>query len=117
MGVISEYEFGRIVVDGTTYRSDVLILPDGVHPDWWRNEGHELAVADLWELERAGEKPAVLVVGSGANGRMAVLPETRRWLAEQGIELRVARTDEACRLYNALREQGVNVAAALHLTC
>lgn len=115
--MISEYEFGRIVVDGKTYRSDVLILPDGVHPDWWREEGHELRTVDLWELERLEEKPAVLIIGTGESERMAVPADTREWLAGLGIESRVAATADACDLYNALAAQGVRAAAAMHLTC
>lgn len=117
MARIGEYEFGRVVVDGQTYRADLLILPDGVHPDWWRGEGHELAVEDLWELEEAAEKPTTLVVGTGASERMTILDSTRAWLAAQGIELREGPTEWACRLYDRLSDQGVRVAAALHLTC
>lgn len=117
MSRISEYEFGRIVVDGKTYRADLLILSDGVHADWWRNEGHELAAVDLWEVERLDEKPVMLVVGTGAYGLMVVLPETREWLNVQGIELREARTEEACTSFNSLFDRGERVAAALHLTC
>jgi len=117
MCVISQYEFGCVVVDGKTYRSDLLILPDAIHADWWREEGHELRIADLWELERLADPLAVLVVGTGESGRMAVPAETCEWLAGQGIELRIAPTAGACDLYNALASRGVRVAAALHLTC
>ena len=117
MSRISEYEFGRIVVDDKTYRADLLILSDGVHAEWWRNEGHELAVVDLWELERLQETPAVLVVGTGTYGRMMVLEETREWLDARGIELREGKTAEACTLFNRLFDRGERVAAALHLTC
>lgn len=114
---IDDYAFGRVTIDGTTYHSDLLILPDGVRPDWWRNEGHELAVADLWELTQAKRLPRILVVGTGAYGRMKVLPETKEWLKRQGIELREAPTAEACRQFNVLAGQSEDVAAALHLTC
>ena len=100
-----------------TYRADLLILLDGIVPDWWREEGHELAIADLWDVESAAEKPAVLVVGTGAYGMMNVPAGTRAWLAGLGIDLREAPTAEACDLYNALAAQGIRVAAALHLTC
>jgi hypothetical protein len=119
---ISDYEFGRVVVNGRTYCADLLILPDAVVPDWWREEGHDLSVADLWEVERravesAAEKPAALVVGTGTYGMMNVPAETRDWLAGLGIDLHELPTAEACERYNALAARGVRVAAALHLTC
>ena len=113
--MIEHYEFGRIVVDGQRYTSDVIIYPDRVDSNWWRNEGHELCPADLREVVQA--QPEVLVVGTGQPGRMRVLPETERHLEEQGIELVVQRTTDACRIYDQLREAGQNVIAALHLTC
>jgi len=117
MHLIEGYEFGRILIDGKTYRADLLILPDGIHPDWWRQEGHALAVVDLWELTQCEPLPEVLVVGTGSHGRMVVLPETEQWLKENGVELRALPTAEACKVYNALVEKGVRAAAALHLTC
>lgn len=114
---IEGYEFGRILVGGNTFRTDLILLPGRIVPDWWRNEGHALAVSDLWEVEQAEPKPEVLVVGTGSSGRMVVLPETRRWLEEMGIELEEYPTAEACRRYNTLLREGRRVAAALHLTC
>lgn len=33
---ITKYEFGTIEVDGHTYRSDVIIMPEGVIDHWRR---------------------------------------------------------------------------------
>jgi hypothetical protein len=44
---IEEYRFGRIVVDGEEQTRDVIVLPDRTVTNWWRAEGHELALADL----------------------------------------------------------------------
>ncbi len=112
--MIDSYEFGSIIIDGRSYTSDVIVLPDRVVDDWWRNEGHELCKADVWEVVQA--KPQVLVVGTGYFGRMEVLPETKDYLAKQGIELRVEKTAEACQVYNRLYRSR-KTAAALHLTC
>jgi hypothetical protein len=114
---IDGYAFGRITVDGRDYTSDVIVLPAGVRDGWWRKEGHSLAVADLDAVAEAA--PAVLVVGTGYYGRMAVPQETRRWLAARGIEVRIAPTSEAAALLNELLEAnpGGNIAGAFHLTC
>ena len=43
---IDSYSFGRIVINGKTYTSDVIIFPDKVDASWWRKEGHLLQLAD-----------------------------------------------------------------------
>ncbi len=112
---IEDYRFGRIVIDGKSYTCDVIVFPNRVGDGWWRNEGHELCPADLWEVVQ--EKPAVLVVGTGHSGLMRVRPDTEEYLEQQGIELKVERTAEACKTFNLLSRSGEKVVAALHLTC
>ncbi len=103
-----------VVIEGKRYTRDVLVLPDRVVPEWWREEGHSLAVADLqWVTEVS---PQVLVVGLGHMSRMRVLPEASEWLAQRGVELMSGSTPWACETYNRLRLDR-RVAAALHLTC
>lgn len=117
MGHIDRYCFGSITIDGVTYDSDVLALPDGACVGWQREAGHEVSPADLWELDCHPPLPAILVIGVGSAGCLQVSPEARAWLHERGIELREANTGEAATLYSALAGRGVRVAAALHLTC
>ncbi len=113
--MIEEYDFGRIVIDGQVYRRDLLILPDRIVADWWRTEGHELAVTDLADV--LADPPEVLVVGSGAYGRLVVLPETERALTARQVQLITQPTDIACQTYNQMAAAGRRVVAALHLTC
>jgi hypothetical protein len=103
-----------MVVDGEKYTSDLILLPDQVFPNWWREQGHRLSPKDL-EVILAAQLEA-LVVGTGAHGLMKVPPETRQATREAGIELRIAETDRAWRLYNDLREKQ-RTAGAFHLTC
>ena len=112
--MIESYEFGRIVVRGKRYATDVIIYPDHVEDNWWREEGHSLSPVDLWAVVQA--KPEVLVVGTGRSGLMRVLPETEKYLRGQGIRLIAECTTEAVRIYNQLC-QSTRVIAALHLTC
>ncbi|OQY18037.1 MAG: hypothetical protein B6I35_13630 [Anaerolineaceae bacterium 4572_32.2] len=44
---IESYRFGRIIIDGQTHSKDVIILPDRVIENWWRQEGHALHLDDL----------------------------------------------------------------------
>lgn len=111
---IDSYEFGSIVIDGHTYRSDLLIWPGVIKSDWWRSEGHLLQLPDVAEALAAN--PQVLVVGTGAYGNMAIDPELAALLKDKGIDLIAKPTKEACRSINELAGTR-RLAAALHLTC
>jgi hypothetical protein len=113
--MIDKYQFGKIVIDDQAYTRDLLIVPDGVIPDWWREAGHRLALSDLEPI--LANPPEVLVVGTGRYGRMNVPSSTRRTLENEGIELVVEPTAPACETYNQFEADGRRVAAALHLTC
>jgi len=112
---IDSYQFGKIVVDGTSYSSDIIILGDTIQSNWWRKQGHSLAVEDLETVIAA--RPAVLVVGCGASGLMKVPDQTRQVLQEHDIQLEAFDTYKAVERFNELSQSGANVAAALHLTC
>ncbi len=112
---IDSYQFGKIVIDGTAYCSDLIVLADSVKPNWRRKRGHWLSVEDLACVIDA--RPSVLVVGCGAYGIMKVPEPTRQFLAEKNIELHIYNTHKAAQKFNELAQTAVNVAAALHLTC
>lgn len=112
---IDSYSFGTITIKGVTYEEDVIILPDKVIPGWRRENGHYLSTADLEDIiER---KPDILVVGTGAYGKMDVPDTIRRELGQIGIEVFSAFTGEACKNLNKYFEEGRNAAGVLHLTC
>lgn len=111
---IDGYRFGEIIIDGRTYRRDVIIYPEKVTSGWWRIDGHSLAKEDLENV--LARPPGVLVVGQGTEGRMRIPEDTRDVLKASGIELKAMLTEQAVKTYNLLRESG-DVVAALHLTC
>jgi hypothetical protein len=114
---IDSFSFGRIVVDGTEYRRDLILLPDRVEHPWWREAGgHVFAPRDLGPLLEVPDL-AVAVLGIGAHGCVQVPPETHRAFAGREIELVVRRTPEAVARFNELQAAGRSVAAGLHLTC
>ncbi|MFP3902740.1 MAG: Mth938-like domain-containing protein [Armatimonadota bacterium] len=112
--MIDDYSFGQIVIDGHKYTDDVIIYPGRVDDSWWREEGHRLKVADIETIIEAD--PEVLVVGTGAYGRVAIEPAVKQRLEDRGIELLSAPTEEACKKYNDICDDK-KVVAALHLTC
>jgi len=112
---IDSYQFGKIVIDGVSYNSDVIILSDSVQSNWLRRQGHSLAAEDLKTV--IAEAPSVLIVGCGASGLMKVPGETRQVLQENNIQLEALDTYKAVQRLNELSQAGVKAAAALHLTC
>ena len=112
--MIDAYDFGRIVINGTAFKNDVIIFPDRVEAEWWRKDGHVLHIEDIESIVK--EEPEVLIVGTGKYGVMKVLLQTRVYIESKGIELIVEPTDQACKWYNEISRAKKTV-AALHLTC
>ncbi len=111
---IDSYSFGKVCISGIAYDSDVLILPGEIRRGWRRQQGHRLVPEDLAAALDA--KVKCIVVGTGNLGMMKVPQHTLDTLTEQGIQVEVCRTSEACRRYNELANSQP-VAAALHLAC
>lgn len=113
---IEEYEFGRLVIDGQTYTSDLMICGGEIYKEWWRQEGHSLGMDDLkWILLR---KPEVLIIGKGNVGCMEVPAEIVDELQHRGIQVQVANTGPAIELYSEIVEKdNRKVGAGFHLTC
>jgi hypothetical protein len=112
---IASYKFGAITINGREYTDDVIIYPDRVEPEWFREQGHSLSVDDLEGVFKYG--PDNLVVGRGAYGRMVIPRETRSTLQESGIELISGITKEMCDLFNRHMREGRKTVGAFHLTC
>jgi len=112
---IDSYQFGEIIIDGTAYNNDCLILGGTVQANWRRKQGHLLSAEDLQPIITA--KPSVLIVGCGASGLMKISDQARHVLLEVDIRLEAADTARAVERFNELSKTGVNTAAALHLTC
>jgi hypothetical protein len=113
MARIDHYEFGRIMIDGRQETNDLIILPDRVVRNWWRQDGHALVLDDLDQV--LDELPAHLVVGTGADGRMRPDPDALRQLEERGVTVEALPTGQAVRRFAEL--DPARAAAALHLTC
>jgi hypothetical protein len=113
MPSIESYDFGRVTIDGREERRDVIVLPDRVVRDWWRQEGHGLVLDDLRDV--LDELPEHLLVGTGAYGQLRPDPEALEALRGRGIDVEVLPTAEAVERYAQLDPR--KTAAALHVTC
>ncbi len=125
--VIEKYEFGHIVINGVSYRNDIVLLPNGnvVSRKKHRVKGRiwhrPLTGSELKEyLEMCRFNADVVVIGTGFLGLMPLDEDAEALLNElrsKGIEIIVINTRKAVSLLRNLVAQGRKVLAILHLTC
>ncbi len=112
--MIQDYSFGRISIGDQVYTNDIIVYPNSVEPDWWRDQGHLLQEQDLTEILEF--KPEFLVIGTGANGAMTVPKQLKKSLQAQ-TRLIAAQTPQAIEEFNQLLAEDKKVVGAFHLTC
>ncbi len=112
--MIDSYSFGKIVVDNQEYKNDVKIFPNQVKDNWWRKEGHSLHPEDIDDIIEYD--PEVLVVGTGANGRVSIPSKTREYIESNDIKLIAKKSKSACEKYNEISKKK-DAIAAIHLAC
>ena len=113
--MIEEFSFGRIVVDGVTYTSDIKIVQGRVVLDWWRKKGHSVGIEDVQDILES--KPSILVIGKGQPGMMRSSKSLRKFLEKNEIELIEEKTSQAITTYNSLLQQEKEVSAGFHISC
>ncbi|AEA46130.1 Mth938-like domain-containing protein [Archaeoglobus veneficus] len=113
--LIEDYGFGRIVVKGRTYTSDVIVFWDGSVKEWWRKKGHYADINDVKSVLDA--KPEVIVFGTGKYGAMKVDENAVKELEKMGIHVEVDITERATKIFNDLVAAGKRAVLAAHLTC
>ncbi|WP_297092507.1 Mth938-like domain-containing protein [Thermococcus sp.] len=111
--------FGRILVDGKVYEGDIVIYPSGKvgeRKKWLSKRKHGTShKLDPDELrEYLTEEFDVLIVGTGAWGKLSLLPESGELVANK--EVIEKPTGEAVELFNDLRGRR-KVLAIFHITC
>ena len=115
---IQEFSFGSIRIDGTVYEDDVVIDGGVVRKrekkpsrKFRGDYGHTpLSVEEdiPWNCSR-------LVIGTGVDGKMPVLPEVMREAERRKIEILVLPTASAIE---ELQQGGQGMTnAVLHITC
>jgi hypothetical protein len=113
--MIEAYSFGKMTINGLEYTADLIIYPGGrIRDSWWRRDGHRLDLEDIEDL--AGEKPEVIIAGTGAFGLVKPARTLRARLKEQGIDFIAYPTEEAVRRYREVSREK-RVGACFHLTC
>lgn len=110
---IDSYDFGRMEINGKLYKKDLIILPDKIIDNWWREEGHLLKVSDLFEVFEI--KFDVLIIGTGAYGFMKISEDLIEKLNDMKIEYYILETPKAVKKFNEIKNK-IKL-GAFHLTC
>lgn len=110
---IEKYDFGKMVLDGKSYESDLIIFPEKVQSSWWRKEGHFLQIEDIESILTTN--PKLVIVGSGYYGCMKISPKVIEEFKKRNIELVYTDSKNAVEEFNRREEK--NKVGAFHLTC
>ena len=113
--MITDFSFGKIVVNGKTYTNDIKIVCGQVIADWWRQSGHRVEVGDIADILESG--PDTLIIGKGSPGLMQTSRYLRERLIARKIVLIEKKTSSAIEVFNKLFEEGRNIAAGFHISC
>jgi len=114
--LVSNYEFGRIVVDNRSFKSDIILSNDGIiNEGWWRREGHRVTKYDIREILEYS--PEVVIFGTGYYGVVKVDEEVGDLFKSRGVRVEKFKSAEAVKRFNELAKQGKRVVLAIHLTC
>jgi len=111
---IDSYSFGKMVIEGQSFDSDLIIYPEKVYASWWRKVGHRVELEDLTAVLAAN--PEVLIIGTGYMGLMKVPEELRKELRKKNIELYIEDSRRAVEIFNSINTKRTTI-AAFHLTC
>lgn len=118
---ITNYKFGEVKIDETTYTSDLAVCSNGFIAPWKREKGHDLRIEDLTYYLYL--EPSVLIVGTGMYGVMKVSKKVKYQLFESMPDTTFSflKTGEAIYSYNYWCEnykgQKKLVLGAFHLYC
>ncbi|SNR85708.1 hypothetical protein SAMN06264365_106235 [Actinoplanes regularis] len=110
--------WGRMQVEGLPEGKDFKLWPGGGRPWDWNETGtrHKPGIqpADVEELLEHGA--TTIVLSRGMDLVLQVDPATTELLRERDVEVRVAGTEEAVRIYNELAGS-TPVGGLFHSTC
>lgn len=113
---INGYSFGKMVVGGREFTSDLIIHPDGrIQDNWRRSQGHLLLPDDITAV--LDTVPDKLIIGTGSSGMMKVSEAVLELFENRGIEVDVCKTATAIERFNEAVGADTAVAGCFHLTC
>ncbi len=107
---IRRYHNGEIVLNTSTHRTPIIVLPDQIIDPWEPNSFSDIQAIHFHQLVTL--KPQLVLIGTGKQlhylDPKRVLP-----LIEAQIPFEIMSTSAACRTYSVLISEGRKVAACL----
>lgn len=124
-GPIEHFSWGKFIVCGREHSAseegrigagkDIRLIDQEVS-EWRERKGHQLTYSMITGIYDQGIE--VLIIGIGVNGAVECPKEVKKRIKEKGIrKVILARTPDACALYNSLFHQQKRVALLAHGTC
>ena len=110
---IDSTSFGEVVIGGKTYYSDMYVWWDGKLD--YRDKEHVFDMNEFWKL--MPRKPEAIVIGTGQNGVVRVLPEVMIMADERKVQIFRDTSPKAIQIFNGLVAEGKKAVAVLHVTC
>ncbi len=110
--------FGEIALDGKGYDYDLVIDAGHVRKRAkkpskpFRDQYGHTPLSVLEEIPWGGDK---LIIGTGVNGSLPVMPEVYLEAEKRGVEVVALPLEKALEVLQAMKEK--DVFAILHITC
>lgn len=112
---IEKIKFGDMEIDGKNYGGrDLYVSWDGKIEE--RIKSHIFSKKELLDLLKRKDFK-VLIVATGFYGVVKIEREVFNLAKKEGKELLALKTEEACKLFNNLVNEGKKVLLVLHSTC
>ncbi len=110
--------FGELKIEGQPYNYDVIIQAGRVSKrgkkasEPYRNRYGHTPLSIEEPIPWGGKR---LIIGTGAYGRLPIMPEVYEEAHRRGVEIVAVPTPEACKLLHDVDRE--EVYAILHVTC
>jgi hypothetical protein len=110
--------FGLVEIDGRRFDRDVVVEAGHVRR---RKKKPSKAYRDRYGHTRLSPDEQIpwsaprLIVGTGANGQLPIMPELYEEAQRRGVEVVALPTEQACRLLSGTDRR--EAAAVIHVTC
>ncbi len=114
---ITHYSFGKMVIDGKNYDSDLSVSPQGAIKNWSFDYNSHLIEARNFKNLISGDVKT-LILGIGYNSAASLSSDALAFIEKiksKGIEVKILSTGKAVKLFNASAKKGL--LAIFHLNC
>jgi len=117
---INSTTFGSITINHQKY-NQVLILGETIEEREYARLKEKFGTSHrigLWKIEKLlSDKPEIIVVGTGQDGKFEVDEEFLVACKNVGVEVMVDKTPVALEIFNRLVGEGERVNGLFHTTC